>query len=120
MPKSKEPRLSDWSVSLGDASFSHGPLTIRASSLAIIEGAFVLRDTYGGILLAAPASTVRYVRRLEPGEEPPVPAFAGVAGPFEPVKPAPGDAHVVIPEPASPAAEKVAPEPRPRTTRRGK
>jgi hypothetical protein len=115
MPKTKTPALHDWSVSLEDASFGSA-LTIRASSLTIIEGAYVLRDTYGGILFAAPARTVRCIRRLEPGEEPPVPAFAGVAGPFEPVKPVPGDAH--IPEPEPPAAEKVTPAPRPRTTRR--
>lgn len=108
MPKkAKTPEFSDWHVALGDGSFSESLVT-RASSLMVVEGSYVLRDTYGGILFAAPAAAVRYIRRLGPGEEPPVPAFAGVAGPFEPVKPVPGDAHVVIP--GSAAAEKAAPD----------
>lgn len=67
MPKkAKTPEFSDWHVALGDGSFSES-LVARASSLMVIEGSYVLRDTYGGILFAAPAAAVRYIRRLEPG-----------------------------------------------------
>lgn len=126
MPKTKEPRLSDWHVALGDGSFSES-LVARASSLMVIEGSYVLRDTYGGILFAAPAAAVRYIRRLEPGVKGALAAEA--PGQFAPIEPVPGDAHVVIPEPGAaqvnapieplnPAAEKAVPAPRPRGRRK--
>ena len=69
MPKkAKTPEFSDWHVALGDGSFSES-LVARASSLMVVEGSYVLRDTYGGILFAAPAAAVRYIRRLEHGED---------------------------------------------------
>ena len=71
MPKkAKTPEFSDWHVALGDQSFSESLVT-RASSLMVVEGSYVLRDTYGGILFAAPAAAVRYIRRLEHGEDAP-------------------------------------------------
>ena len=127
MPKkAKTPEFSDWHVALGDGSFSQS-LTIRASSLMVIDGSYVLRDTYGGILFAAPAAAVRYVRRLEPGVKGALAAEA--PGQFAPTGPVPGDAHVVIPEPGAaqvnapieplnPAAEKPVPAPRPRGRRK--
>jgi hypothetical protein len=102
MPKTKTPALHDWQIRVGDASFTEPALTIRASSLTIIDGAYVLRDTYGGILFAAPARTVRYIRRLEPGED----------------VPAAKEEPKAVEVPADPGPVEVTPAPRPRTTRR--
>ena len=129
MPKTKEPRLSDWHAVLSAGDYSDS-LTIRASSLMVVEGSYVLRDTYGGILFAAPAAAFRYVRRLEPGVKGALAAEA--PGQFAPIEPVPGDAHVVIPEPGAaqvnapieplnPAAEKAVPATaRSRSTKRGR
>lgn len=113
MPKkAKTPEFSDWHVALGDGSFS-GSLVARASSLMVVEGSYVLRDTYGGILFAAPAAAVRYIRRLEHGED--VPAASEKPKAVEAPEPRPAalpdlmsHAPSAAPEPA--AAEKAVPD----------
>jgi hypothetical protein len=67
MPKTKTPPLADWLVRFTDTSHR----TVRATSLHIREGSYVLSDTYGHPLFAAPLGAVLSVRRLEPGEEVP-------------------------------------------------
>ena len=80
MPKTKTPPLADWLVRFTDTSHR----TVRATSLHIREGSYVLSDTYGHPLFAAPLGAVLCVRRLEPGEEVPAPLSAagklGAAG----------------------------------------
>ena len=117
MPKkAKTPEFSDWHVTFLPDAFGSAPAprTVRASSALVIEGWLYLRDTWGGILFGAPSGSVHHFRRLEAGEEPPVPAFAGVTGPFEPIKPVAEGAA------ADPGPVEVTPAPRPRTTRRGR
>ena len=65
MAKSKTPDLSDWHVSFGTSS-----RVIRATALHVQGGAFILVAPYGEVLFAAPLEKVKYVKRLEPGEEP--------------------------------------------------
>jgi hypothetical protein len=65
MGKSKTPDLADWHVSFGTSS-----RVIRATTLHVQGGAFILTAPYGDILFAAPADKVKFVKRLESGEEP--------------------------------------------------
>lgn len=117
MPKTKEPPFADWYVALGDATFSEF-LTVRASSVIFLDGGVFLRDVSGGILFAAPAATVRYVRRLEAGVKGALAAEAARMPDEYPPSVPELKAPPAAPDPA--AVEKAVPAPRPRTTRRGK
>jgi hypothetical protein len=79
MAKSKAPDLADFAIHLA----AGGHRKIRASSLAAAEGWLYLQDAGGGVLFCAPREAVKYVKRLEPGEEvpedKPAPSVAPVA-----------------------------------------
>jgi hypothetical protein len=107
MPKTpQQPPLSDWQVALaplGDSPYADF-LTVRATSLIVVSDAVFLQDVRGGILFTAPLAAVRYVKRLEPGED----------------LPAAKEEPKTIEVPADPGPVEVTPAPRPRTARRGK
>lgn len=108
--KIKEPPFADWQIVLGsDGGYSES-LTIRATSVAVIEGTVYLQDVRGGVLFMAPRVTVRYVRRLEPGTALAEPAQA-VSG-----APASGPPLTGPPPTASESIAAGAPAPKPPMT----
>jgi len=115
MPKPKTPELSDWRVTYLTGGVTPAPVTVRASSLRVRDGAVILEDAYRQPLFAAPVGSA-VVRRAEPGEpEEPRGGLASpqVNAPIEPLMPDdPG------PIETGPADEK--PSPRTRSSRRGK
>jgi hypothetical protein len=106
--KIKEPPFADWQIVLGSEGGYSETLTVRATSLAVIDATTYLQDVSGGVLFMAPSATIRYVKRLEPGED--VPAAKEEPKALEEYPPS-------VPELKAPP---VAPATRPRTTRRGK
>lgn len=71
MPRPRTPDLSDWQVFLTGG---FPPVTVRATSVHVLDRWLYLRDVREGVLFAAPEAVVQYVKRLESGEDPvPVP-----------------------------------------------
>jgi hypothetical protein len=105
----KEPPLADWTVAFTGATPPF-TLTVRATFLDRDGGDYVLRDTYGHPLFAAPKNQVVYVRRAAPGEK-----AARPSGEYPPSVPG-LEAPPAAPDPG-PAAEKAVPAPRGRRTR---
>jgi len=68
--KQRTNALADWIISFVPSQFSEPvPVTIRATVLKASGGHYLLEDADGGLVFAAPAAGVRYVKVKGPEDE---------------------------------------------------
>jgi hypothetical protein len=118
--KIKEPPFADWRIVLGSDGGYSETLTVRATSLAVIDATTYLQDIRGGVLFIAPSANVRYVRRLEPGVDVPAAKEEPKAAETASSAPASGPPLTGPPPTASQSVTVAGTGPRPRSTRRAK